>query len=68
VTTVPSQVRAVFRLLKPPEEMPKMPAAIDDLAQKLYKVMEAREAKELQAINSVIDIATGYDCEFIVLA
>jgi hypothetical protein len=63
ITSVPSQVRAVFKILKALDEMPRTAKLIEDLADKLAVVMGEREAKELGAIASVIGIATGYDCE-----
>ena len=63
IDTTPSQVRAQFRLLKSDHELPSTPEDIRDMAEKLAKTMEDREEKELQRMQSVIDVATGSQCK-----
>jgi hypothetical protein len=65
ITTTPTQVRCVFRLMKPLEEMPKTNDEIEKLVDALYEVMEKREVKDVSAIRKVIEIATEYECELV---
>jgi len=67
IETTPSQVRAQFRLLKPDEELPSTPADLEELAVKLAKTMVEREEKELLRLKSVINVATGSECAYLLV-